>query len=370
MRGGDLSREVGLQRDHLGEVADWPLDRKCRTVARFWSQQWGAIQLTILREKGEGALADFKFKILNRHQRNHFLSGVDRLGISRDLPPAVIAGRYHYLSNIIGGLEMEYIEESPKKVWVRYLPPAWSFPGLSICAVPSSAPRRMFAGWHPYNGPSLGTNRLAFVVTKTFQDGEPYDEGYFEEFDYDLTPDERLQFRVVTRSPDFDPAAAPKLDPKQWPADRLSKAFRNFSRGYLRDGVMTSLEMFGLHGAARIVAQAVRLCALQHVLDFAAGFGIAGRSAADLARCFALLSYLGEEQPTLSSDGAGRYILRRQPKVFGRDEIADEIWQALFAYQEMAAKVFSASIRATRSAPVGSAEHEEWIFENTPHRLF
>ncbi|MCC6468727.1 MAG: hypothetical protein IT563_10435 [Alphaproteobacteria bacterium] len=359
-----------MQRDFLGEIADWPLDKKCRTVARFWSQQWGAIQLTILREKGEGALADFKFKILNRHQRTHFLSGVDRLGISRDLPPAVIAGRYHYLSNMIGGLAMEYIEETPKKVWVRYLPPAWSFPGLSICAVPSSAPRRMFAGWHPYNGPSLGTNRLAFVVTKTFQDGEPYDEGYFEEFDRDLAPDERLQFRVVTRSPDFDPAAAPKLDPKQWPADRLSKAFRNFSRGYLRDGVLTSLELFGLHAAAGIIGQAVRLCALQHVLDFASAFGIQGRSAADLARCFALLCYLGEEQPSLASDRPGRYILRRRPKAFERDEIADEIWQALFAYPLMAAKIFSARIRVTRSAPDRLAGDEEWIFEDTPDRLF
>lgn len=359
-----------MQPDQLGDVAAWPLDRTCKTVARYWSQQWGAIQLTILREKGEAALADFKFRILNRHQRTHFLSGVDRLGIARDLPPAVVAGRYHYLSNMIGGLAMEYIEESPKKVWVRYLPPAWSFPGLAICAVPSSAPRRMFAGWHPYNGPSLGTNRLAFVVTKTFQDGDPYDEGYFEEFDRDLAPEERLQFRVVTRSPDFDPSAAPKLDPQQWPADRLSRAFRNFSRGYLHDGVETSLEMFGLHGAARIVAQAVRLCALQHVLDFATGFGIAGRSAGDLARYFALLGHLGEEQPTLTADGPGRHVLRRTSRLFERDAVGDEIWQALFAYQEMAAKVFSARIRVTRTLGGTSTGQEEWVFEDTPHRLF
>ena len=282
----------------------------------------------------------------------------------------MIAGRYHYFSNIIGGLDMEYIEETPKKVWVRYLPPAWSFPGLSLCAVPSSAPRRMFAGWHPHNGPSLGTNRLAFVVTKMFQDGEPYDEGYFEEYDHDLRPDERLQYRVVTSSPDFDPKAAPKLDPKAWPAERLSKAYRNYSRGYLRDGVMTSLEMFGLHGAARIVDQAVRLCALQHVLDFAGSLGIAGRSAGDLARLFTLLSYLGEEEPVLTSSGPGRYVLRRHSKVFGRGEIGDEIWQALFAYPAMAAKVFSARVRVTRSLPAMPVDYEEWTFEDTQDRLF
>jgi hypothetical protein len=32
-----------------------------------------------------------------------------------------------------------------------------------------------------------------------FQDGEPYDEGYFEEFDRDLELDERFQIVLVVQ---------------------------------------------------------------------------------------------------------------------------------------------------------------------------
>src|SRR5665213_3608550 len=114
--------------------SDWPLDRRCVTIADFWRLQWGAVQMGLLRGLGGAELAEFKERILRRHQRGHFLDGLTKLGISRDLPPAVIAGRYHYLSNMLGGLSMEYIEETPKKVWVRYHAPSWSFTGLSLIA--------------------------------------------------------------------------------------------------------------------------------------------------------------------------------------------------------------------------------------------
>ena len=117
-------------------AAEWPLARQCETIADYWRLQWGAVQMGLLRELGGPELAEFKERILRRHQRGHFLDGLTKLGISRDLPPAVIAGRYHYLSNMLGGLSMEYIEESSKRVWVRYHAPSWSFTGLSLIAVP------------------------------------------------------------------------------------------------------------------------------------------------------------------------------------------------------------------------------------------
>src|SRR5205809_3938249 len=96
-------------------AAEWPLARQCETIADYWRYQWGALQMGLLRELGGHELAGFKERILRRHQRAYFLEGLTKLGISRDLPPAVIAGRYHYLSNMLGGLSMEYIEESPKR---------------------------------------------------------------------------------------------------------------------------------------------------------------------------------------------------------------------------------------------------------------
>ena len=254
----------------------WPLKRRCETIARFWGLHWSAIQLTILREHGGPDLAAFKHAILRRHQRSHFLPGVDKLGIDRGLPPAVIAGRYHYLSNTIGGLAMEYVEETPQKVWIRYLPPAWSFPGQSLFAVPASVERAMFAGWHPHNGRSLGCRRLGFVVTKVFQEGEPYDEGYFQEYDHDLDDDQCLRFAPVTESPDYDPANGPALDPVAWPEDRLVKAKRNFALGYVEDAIVAALEMYGVHRAAGLIAHAARLTAIQFLGEFMTAFGITG----------------------------------------------------------------------------------------------
>ena len=293
----------------------WPLKRRCETIARFWGLHWSAIQLVILRDHGGKSLAKFKYQILRTHQRSHFLEGVDKLEIDRSLPPAVVAGRYHYFSNAIGGLTMEYVEESDRKVWIRYLPPAWSFPGQSLFAVPAIVERAMFAGWHPFNGESLGCLRLGFVVTKVYQEGEPYDEGYFQEFDRDLEPDERLQFRAVTCSPDYDTAAAPKLDPAAWPDDRLTKARRNFALGYVQDAVETAVSIYGHNGAADLIEAAARLVAIQFLGEFKQTFGIEGKSAQELVDIVTCLDTLAGEKVTVEPLGSGGFSLSRCNRV-------------------------------------------------------
>lgn len=349
----------------------WPLAHRCATIGRLWAIEWSGLQLTILREKGERDLAEFKYRILRRHQRAHFLAGVKKLGIPLDLPPAVIAGRYHYLSNLIGGLQMEYVEESPRKVWVRYLPPAWSYPGASLFAVPASVQRAMFAGWHPHNGPSLGCPRLAFVVTKVFQDGEPYDEGYFEEFERDLAPDERIQFRPVTSSPDFDPARAPKLDPHVWTEERLHRARRNFARDYLADGVRTALEMYGVHAAADYLAQAARLCAVQFFDEFRQAFAVTGRTARDFAQIFAYFAELASEGATVEAHGPSRLALRRPSRLFPDGDMVPEIYQALFEFPRVSAKILSPRVRVVLTAvPRKGDNTEAWIIEDVKERLF
>ena len=89
------------------DPTSWILERQCDTIAEYWVYQWGCVQLELLKERGGDALAVAKQRILRRHQREYFLAGLAKLGISRDLPPAVIAGRYHYFSNAIGKLGME-----------------------------------------------------------------------------------------------------------------------------------------------------------------------------------------------------------------------------------------------------------------------
>lgn len=352
---------------------DWPLARQCETIADYWRLQWGAVQLGLLRELGGDELAKFKERILRRHQRAHFLDGLTKLGISRDLPPAVIAGRYHYLSNMLGGLGMEYIEETPKKVWVRYHAPSWSFTGLSLIAVPSIVQRAMFSGWHPHNGESLGCPQLGFVVTKVFQDGEPYDEGYFEEFDRPLQPDERIQYRAVTSSPDFDPERAPKLDPKIWPKERLSRTFRNFSRGYIDDAIKTCLERYGVHATARYVGHSLRLFAVQFFEEFRQKLGITGKNARDLAQFFAYLAEMAGEEFHVEQPKAGTLRVRRTNKLLMGEDVPVEIYDALFEFPKTCAKVQSARVRITLESLVrdrSKGATETWLIEDTKDRLY
>lgn len=352
---------------------DWPLQRQCETIADFWREQWGAIQLGLLRELGGNELADFKERILRRHQRSYFLPGLEKLGIRRDLPPAVIAARYHYLSNMLGGLSMEYIEESPKRVWIRYHAPSWSFTGLSLVAVPSSVQRAMFAGWHPNNGVSLGIPQLGFVVTKVFQDGEPYDEGYFEEFDRPLLAEERVQYRPVTMSPDFDPEKAPKLDPSIWPQDRLSKTLRNFARGYLDDAIKTCLERYGVHATAGYVGHSLRLFAVQFFDEYRRKFGVTGRRAQDMAQFFTYLTEAAGEDVTVQGDPDHGFRLIRTNKLLLGEDVPVEVYHALFEFPKTCAKVLSARVRITLQAldiERGRGARETWLIEDTKDRLY
>ncbi len=351
--------------------AEWPLERRCATIGRFWALHWSAIQLLILRDKGEGDLARFKYSILRRHQRSHFLPGLAKLGIDRALPPAVVAGRYHYFSNAIGGLPMEYVEEGPRKVWIRYLPPAWSWPGTSLFAVPASVQLAMFQGWHPFNGPSLGAPGLGFVVTKLFQHGDPYDEGYFIEHDRALDEDERFRFEPVRSSPDFDPARAPRLDPKEWPPERLAKARRNFSLGYMEDGIETAIGMYGVDAAANLIALAARLVALQFLGEFRRDFGAMGSRAADLVRMAAGLAELAGEPMSVMAAGEDHYRVRRHPKPFAANGVAPEICRALFEFLCTAAKIMSPRIRVTlETVQAKDGMGEAWLAEDVAERLF
>jgi hypothetical protein len=349
----------------------WPLRRRCETIARLWAIQYAALQLTLLREQGEEPLTDFKYRILHMHHKAHFLDGVRKLGLSHDLPPAVVAARYHYLSNQVGGLGMEYVEESPRKVWIRYLAPQWGFPGAGLFAVPSRAARAVFAGWHAHNGLSLGAPRLGFVLTKVYQDGEPYDEGYFQEYDHDLAPDERIQYRPVTTSPDFDPARAPRLDPTEWPNERRHRANRNFARGYVEDGIRTCLEMFGVHATAALVGQALRGCAIQFYHELRDTFGITDTRACGLAQLLTHTAELAGEEPACEEAAPGRFVLTRAPRMFTAGDVASEVHRALFAFPAMCARLHGARVHIALTAlRAEGAPHDVWVIEDVRDRLF
>ena len=121
------------------------------------------IQLVILQEKATSSdLAAFKYAILRRHQRSHFLPGVDKLG-HRSCPPAATeitwsngtwcASAFAVSNTIRVGLGQhdELCSEvcTPRKVWIRLSRrPDWSFSISGRACSPSHRPaskRAMFA---------------------------------------------------------------------------------------------------------------------------------------------------------------------------------------------------------------------------------
>ena len=87
----------------------------------------GLILTTVTRRSADDA-AEFVLRIFRRQQREKFLPGLEKLGL-RGLPDAVACAQYHYLSNDLGGVRVEYMYESDRKAWVRYVPPRWIYDG-------------------------------------------------------------------------------------------------------------------------------------------------------------------------------------------------------------------------------------------------
>ena len=77
-----------------------------------WYHAWftGTVLMAVSRQ-GPAEAAELMFRVFRRQQQQTFLAGLVKLGID-GLPPAVAAARYHYLSNFIGGVSVEYVEES------------------------------------------------------------------------------------------------------------------------------------------------------------------------------------------------------------------------------------------------------------------
>ena len=213
-----------------GQEAQW---KRWRAVADLYHAYFTGLILTIVTRRGTADAAEFVFRVFRRQQQERFLPGLKKLGIDH-LPPAVAAAQYHYLSNWIGGVHVEYMYESDTKAWIRYPPPRWIWKGTAICGVPGEVSRAMLRGWHANNGVALGDTRLGFVCTKQSVDGQDGLEGYYHQYDHPLELDQRLVFARHLEAPLFDAKTAPALPVASWPKPRLEKAYRNYAMEYVR----------------------------------------------------------------------------------------------------------------------------------------
>jgi len=228
--------------------------------------------LQLVSRAGPRLAAEVVFRTFRRQQRARFLPGLKKLGLDH-LPHAVACAQYHYLSNQVGGVKVEYVYENDRKAWVRYPPPRWIWSGTAICGVPSEVSRAMLWGWHANNGVVLGNPRIGFVCTGQTVDGQPGLEGYYKEWDHDLAPEERLQFAPGERCPAFDPAMAPRLPEDNWPEERLQKTLRNYAMEYITSIVPEAVAALGPEQGGHMAGAAARLIGMHTFDDVAALLG-------------------------------------------------------------------------------------------------
>jgi hypothetical protein len=270
-----------------------------RSVADLYHAYFTGLILTVVTRRGTADAAEFVFRVFRRQQQERFLPGLEKLGLS-GLPPAVAAAQYHYLSNWIGGVSVEYMVESDRKAWIRYPPPRWIWRGTAICGVPGEVSRAMLRGWHANNGVSLGNPKLGFVCTKQSVDGQDGLEGYYYEYDHPLEVDQRLVFARHLEAPTFDAAKAPALPVSSWPKPRLEKAYRNYAMEYVRTAAPVAVQLFGPEDAGYLLHITGKLIGMQYFDEIARGLK-AGRGSAKEFDAFML--GLFEAQDDVAENG-------------------------------------------------------------------
>ena len=245
------------------DAAEQALWLKWRSVADLYHAYFTGLILTVVTRRGTADAAEFVFRVFRRQQQERFLPGLKKLGIDH-LPPAVAAAQYHYLSNWIGGVHVEYMYESDRKAWIRYPPPRWIWKGTAICGIPSDVSKAMLRGWHANNGVALGNLRLGFVCTKQSVDGQDGLEGYYYEYDHPLELDQRLVFARHQEAPMFDHASAPALPVSSWPRPRLEKAYRNYAMEYVKTAAPVMVQLFGPEEAGHLLRLTGKLIGMQY----------------------------------------------------------------------------------------------------------
>jgi hypothetical protein len=287
---------TGAQQD--AQEAEW---HRWRSVAELYHAYFTGLILSVVTRRGTSDAAEFVFRVFRRQQQERFLPGLEKLGLGH-LPPAVAAAQYHYLSNWIGGVCVEYMYESDRKAWIRYPPPRWIWKGTAICGVPGEVSRAMLRGWHANNGVALGNPRLGFVCTKQSVDGQDGLEGYYCEYDDAIEFDQRLVFARHLEAPLFDSANAPALPVAIWPKPRLEKAYRNYAMEYVRTAAPVMVQLFGPEDAAYLLHMTGKLIGMQFFDEIARGFSAPrGSSGAFAAFLHALLEAQGDLADTTQS---------------------------------------------------------------------
>jgi len=299
-----------------------------RAVELIYHSYLTGLILALVTRAGAGPAAEVVFRTFRRQQLARFLPGLKKLGLDT-LPHAVACAQYHYLSNQVGGVKVEYVFESDRKAWVRYPPPRWIWWGPAICAIPSDVSRAMLRGWHANNGVLLNNPRLGFVCTGQTVDGQPGLEGYYKEWDHDLAPEERLQFAPDERCPPFRPELAPRLAETAWPEERLRKVLRNYAMEYVTSILPETIAVLGPEQGGQLAGAAARLVGMQTFDEAAAILAGAEAGAIGFARLFARLACGQGDDAQIHIDGARATVRQTSWRLMEqRDALSPAVFEA------------------------------------------
>jgi hypothetical protein len=282
-----------------------------QAVTRLYHAWLTGMILMVVTRRGAASAAELVFRVFRQQHVATFLPGLKKLGLEH-LPPAVAAAQYHYLSNFIGGVRVEYMYENDRKAWVRYAPPRWIWEGTAICAIPSEVSQAMLRGWHAHNGVALRDPRLGFVCTKQTVDGQDALEGYFCEYDHDLHPEERLRFSRGEEAPPFDPAAAPRPPAATWPPERLEKAARNYTMEYIRSILPEMINLFGPADASYLSGTSAKLVGMQFFEECKSLLGMDQPGATAFADFFVRMAAAQDDQATACELEDGSIAIRQE----------------------------------------------------------
>jgi hypothetical protein len=299
-----------------------------RAIDLIYHSYLTGLILMVSSRAGPQRAAEIVFRTFRRQQLARFLPGLKKLGLD-GLPHAVACAQYHYLSNQVGGVKVEYVYENDHKAWVRYPPPRWIWSGTAICGIPSEVSRAMLRGWHANNGVVLGNPRLGFVCTGQTVDGQPGLEGYYKEWDHDLAPEERLQFFPGERCPAFDPKRAPRLPENIWPEERLLKVLRNYSMEYITSIVPETIAALGPDEGGHLAGAAARLVGMHTFDEVASLLGGVAPGAAGFAAAFQRLAAGQGDDAVLQVDGPVAYVRQSTWRLMAeREALSPAVFEA------------------------------------------
>ena len=274
--------------------------------AEIHHQYFLGLQLMVAVEHSPDLVYEWMFKLFRQQHEDKFLSSFTKLGLDNQ-PPAVACAKYHVLSNSIGGLAVEYTEESARKAWMRFRYPRWMYAGPAICGIPKEASRGFLYGWYAQNGVALQNPRIGFVCVSEDLTGQFRLCGYFKEYDHDLEPEQRLVFAPSERPPPYDPANQPAPPAQHWSAERLAKASRNYALEYVRNGLATLIETLGREAAIDLAKRAARLTGLQNQTKLLEASSLSEGGAAQGAELLSVIMRGMGDECVLEQTGKGDF---------------------------------------------------------------